>query len=168
MIKHGLTALLVAALTVPNIAFAAQDAGLSHHNGRDAGFQNGLGAQIGMTVKLGDPRAVKGSDKFALRMNAGPVLLRNNGQRSASNLISVNFSPAYRASLQLAGQDVMTYTTKLGAADDEKNEGERAHKKQGIGSKAAWIALVAGGVMVALVGAWVIHCTSNNGNNCSE
>ncbi len=168
MIKHGLTALLIAALTVPNIAYAAQDAGLSHNNGRDAGFQSGLGAQIGMTVKLGDPRAVKGSDKFALRMNAGPVLLRNTGQRSASNLISASFSPGYRASMQLAGQDVMTYTTKLGAADDEKNDGEQAHKKQGTGSKAAWIALVAGGVMVALVGAFVIHCKAGRYNNCSD
>ncbi|MEQ1549473.1 MAG: hypothetical protein ABL918_12635, partial [Chakrabartia sp.] len=130
-------------------------AGLSHHNGRDAGFQNGLGAQIGMTVKLGDPRAVKGSDKFALRMNAGPVLLRNNGQRSAPSLISASLSPGYKADVSFAGRAVATHYTAAGFAeakakglDGQDRHGVKTLGWVGIGIGVA--ALAFGGFMIAV------------------
>lgn len=166
MIKRGLTALLVAALTVSNVAYAAQDAGLDPNYGRNAGFQKGLGAHIGMTLKFGDPRVVNGSDKFALRMNAGPVLLRNTGQRSTPNLISASLSPGYKADVTFAGRILATNYTVAGLAE-AKAKGLDGHNRLGVNTL-GWIGIgvgalvVAGGIGIALLAADINDCSDGN------
>lgn len=111
-------------------------------------------------------------EKVTLAISAGPVLAIADGRaaggirHATASFASVTVKPGYSTSLAVAGWPALSSFTALGAAEDEK-DGDRGKsgKKQSTGSKIAWVAAVAGGVMIALIGAVVIHC--DNGN-CSE
>lgn len=152
-----------AILAASNPAHAAQDSGLSFGSGQSSLASRGFGARASVTVRFGDRRTVRASEKMVLSIAAGPVLGLRGGQSSLrerehiSPVFGLNIRPGHAASLNLAGQPLATRYTRLGAAEEDK--------KQDTGDKIAWVALVAGGVMVALVGYVVIRC---NGGACSD
>ena len=165
--KPVLAVLAIVQIAVAGPAMAAQDLGLTlHDNGPQARQSGGIGVKSTLTIKLGHNRVVAPSERITLSAHAGPsVVLGNFRGLETGRIAALTWSPAYRASFKLAGQDLYTYKTRLGAAEDEQNDGNKPEKKQGAGDKLAWVAVVAGGVMLALIGAFVIQCS---GGNCSD
>lgn len=168
--KSVFAMLAIVQLVIASPVQAAADTGLTFHDQGQRGPQfGGFGTQATMTIKLGSNSVVSPSERLMLSAHAGPSVARSNFRGvETGRIAALTWSPAYRASFKLAGQDLYTYKTRLGAAEDEQNDGNKPEKKQGAGDKLAWVAVVAGGVMLALIGAFVVHCTSNNGNNCSD
>ena len=168
--KSGFAILAAAQLAIAGPACAAQDSGLRLHNlSGGATSVSGFGVQSTLTIRLGNQAVVKESERVRLNAHAGPMLTRGNDQRrEIGRVVGLAWSPTYGPSMQFAGQDILAYKTQLGAADGEQGDSDKPKKKQGTGSKIAWVAVVAGGVMLSLIGAFVVHCTSNNGNNCSD
>ncbi len=160
-----LIALSMIATSLP--AQAAQDMGLSY-NGRAVGSTTyGMGAQANVRVKLGSRNTVRASDRVALGIAAGPIVTARDYQRpfgvrqGISPVLGVAIRPGYSASLSIAGQSLETHHTKLGAAESDQQSSDRPQKeKQDTGEKVAWVAAVAGGVMLVLVGIVVARCTS--------
>jgi hypothetical protein len=152
--RHLITAVILTSLAATPLQ-AASDSGLTLHNQTSASVSRGMGVQASLTLKFGDRRTVRASEKLALGIAAGPVISvtdsRGSGgtRRSGASVASFALKPGYSATLSLAGQPLIKSYTKLGAADEQRSDGE---KKQGTGDKAAWVAAVAGGVMVALLG----------------
>lgn len=157
--KAHVSAIVIAALLCSVPAHAATDMGLTLHNGL-ALRGRAVGAQAGVTIKLGDRRVMRESEKVTLGIQAGPVFsVRdrssvNGERRMVGNMLSLTLKPGYATSLSIGGQSLAAEYTSLGAAEAD-DEG-KPKKKQGTGDKIAWVAAVAGGVMVILIGATVI------------
>ena len=163
----AITAVAILAGIVP--AQAAQDMGLSFGSSQSSVSSRGFGAQARVTIKFGDRRTVAAPEKVTLGVAAGPVVtMRNNRLSSVRDQISpalgFTLKPGYSASMGLVGRPIATGYTRLGAAEDEKKGDEPDQsdkgKKQDTGDKIAWVAAVAGGVMVALIGAYAIASAS--------
>lgn len=164
MIKNGLMLATIASLAIAAPAQAEQDAGLSLYNGRDAGVRNSLGGQVGLTLRLGDRQTVRGSDRFNLRMSAGPIVSRSNGRRSTANLLSASLSPGYKAELSFGGQALATRYTQTGFAE-ARARGLDGRDRKGV-STLGYIAIGVGVVatVVVIAGAIVI----GDINDCSD
>lgn len=168
------SALAILALIGSSTAQAAQDMGLTLHNGpRASAPRGGVGAQASVTIRLGDRRTVRESEKVMLGIAAGPMLAipsRNSAageRRAIAGLASFTLKPGYSSTVSVASQPVLRSYTLLGAAEADQQEGgeTKPKKKQRTGDKIAWVAAVAGGVMVLLIGAFAIACS---GGNCSD
>jgi hypothetical protein len=164
MIKSGLVVAAMMSLAVAAPAQAAQDAGLSLHNGRDAGIRSSLGGQLGLTLRLGDRQTVRGSDRLNLRMSAGPIVSRSNGKHSTANLLSASLSPGYKAELAFGGQPLATRYTKAGFAE-ARARGLEGQDRKGV-STLGYVAIGVGVVatVVVIAGAIVIADI----NDCSD
>ena len=166
MTRYGLRFLAVTVLALSSPARAAQDAGLHLDNNRDAGVRQSLGGQLGMTLQLGSRQTVKGSDRFNLRMSAGPIASRSNGKRSTANLLSVNLSPGYKAELAFGGHYLATRNTQAGFAE-AKARGVDGKDRKGV-STLGYVAIGVGVVatVVVIAGALVIadigDCSDGN------
>jgi hypothetical protein len=152
-------------------AQAANDIGLTlHQNSQGAANIGGVGAQASLRIRLGETRTSEASDKLVLALHAGPIVSvqdRRSGaatRQITTNLASLNFRPGYSFSANLVGKPVATHLTRLGAAEGEGQDAEKPSKKQSTGNKAAWVALVAGGVMLIVVGVYVTTCLSGDCN----
>lgn len=163
--RRIVSAFTLAALLGPVPVQAATDLGLTLHDGPAAHSRSGgVGAQAGVTIRLGDRRTVPAADKVTLGLQAGPVItLRDrtaiNGQRQiVGNVLGYTIKPGYSSTLSFGGKPVVRDFTRLGAAEEE---GSKEKKKQGTGDKIAWVAAAAGGVMVLLFGAALIAFSSN-------
>jgi hypothetical protein len=151
---------------------AASDMGLTLHNSGMGQRAMGVGAKVGVRIGLGPDRVVKKSERLKLGISAGPAMVMPNSasaigmKRDQASFIGLEMRPGYSASFNLAGRPVMSGYTKLGAAekDKESEEGD----KQSTGSKIGWVALVAGGVMVALVGTYLLACGPGEDNSCGS
>jgi hypothetical protein len=166
---NSLVALFALLGSVP--AQAANDMGLTlHQNSQGAATKGGIGAQASLRIRLGETRTSKASDKLVLGLRAGPIISVQDRRSGAathqitSDLASLNFRPGYSFSANLVGKPVATHLTRLGAAEDEDQDAEKPRKKQSTGDKAAWVALVAGGVMLLVVGVYVTTCLSGDCN----
>ena len=155
------SAIAILALIGSSTAQAATDMGLTLHQGaRTSASHSGVGAQASVTVRLGDRRVVRDSEKVMLGVAAGPMLAipaRQSiagGRRAVAGLASISMKPGYSSTFSFAGQPVLQSYTRLGAAEDgaQSDGAPKQKKKQGTGDKIAWVAAVAGGVMVVLVG----------------
>jgi|GEM_PF-6672640 hypothetical protein len=161
--------LALTGLVLSPAAQAAPDTGLVLHNTGIGQIQTGVGAMAGVKIKLGSEREVKKSEKVKLSLAAGPIMAVPDAKsldglrRGEASLIGFELNPGYSTSVNFAGKPVAVHYTKLGAA--EKSEQEDDDGKQSTGDKAAWVALVAGGVMLALVGYYIAECGSGR---CSE
>lgn len=138
------------ALVSGTTANAAQDAGLSLQNYRSGGVQSGVGAQLGMTLKLDSKRVVRDSERVQLGISAGPVMAVHDARtgvirRGGGNLAGFSLRPGHSATLTLAGQPVATRHTVLGAAEEA---GEPKKKRKGP-STIGWIAIGLGAAAVA-------------------
>jgi hypothetical protein len=142
------------ALVSGTTAQAAQDAGLSIQNYRSGALQSGVGAQLGMTLKLDSRRVVRDSERVQIGFAAGPVMMvpdakTGNIRRGISNMAGFSLRPGYSAKLTLAGQPVVTRYTVLGAAEEAKDEASKPEKKNRKGpSTVGWIAIGVGVVAV--------------------
>jgi hypothetical protein len=143
------------ALISGTTAQAAQDAGLSVQNYRSSSLQSGVGAQLGMTLKLDSKRVVRDSDQVQIGFAAGPVMMvpdakTGNIRRGISNMAGFSLRPGYSAKLTLAGQPVVTRYTVLGADEQKKDEANKPEKKNRKGpSTVGYIAIGVGVILVA-------------------
>ena len=166
MVKSGLVVAAMMSMAVAAPAQAAQDAGLSLHNGRDAGIRSSMGAQLGLALRLGDRLTVRGSDRLNLRMSAGPIVSRSNGKHSTANLLSASLSPGYKAELAFGGQALATRYTEAGFAE-ARARGLEGRDRKGV-STLGYIAIGVGVVatVVVIAGALVIadigDCSDGN------
>lgn len=152
------------ALVSTATARAATDAGLTLQDNRSAGIRNGVGAQFAVKLRLGDGRTVKPSDRFTLRMSAGPVVSLLNGTRSTPRMVSASLSPSYKAEVSLAGRSLATHYTAAGLAE-AKARGIDVNNRKGV-STLGYIAIGVGVVatVVVIAGALVIADI----NDCSD
>lgn len=161
--------LALTGLVLSSSAQAAQDTGLVLHNTGIGQIQTGVGAMTSVKIKLGSEREVDRSEKVKLNLSAGPIMAVPDAtsldgvRRGEASLIGFELNPGYSTSVNFAGKPVAIHYTKLGAAENDQDEEDDG--KQGTVDKVAWVALVAGGVMLALVGYYVAECGSGR---CSE
>jgi hypothetical protein len=154
------------ALVSGTTAQAAQDAGLRVQNYRSGGVQSGVGAQLGMTLKLDSKRVVRDSDRVQIGFAAGPVMAVPDAKtgivrRGVGNLAGFSLRPGYSATLTLVGQPVATRYTVLGADEQAKDEASKPEKKNRKGpSTVGYIAIGVGVVLV--VGTVVSVIALNN------
>ncbi len=141
---------------------AAQDPGLSIQNYRSGGVQSGVGAQLGMTLKLDSKRAVRESERVQIGFAAGPVMVvpdakTGNIRRGTSNMAGFSLRPGYSTTLTFAGQPIATRYTVLGADEQAKDEAGKPEKKDRKGpSTIGWIAIGVGAVVVITLTAGAI------------
>jgi hypothetical protein len=158
------------ALVSGTTAQAAQDAGLSAQNYRSAAPQSGVGAQLGMTLKLDSKSAVRDSERVQIGFAAGPVMMvpdaKTGGvRRGISSMAGFSLRPGYSATLTFAGQPIATRYTVLGAAEETKDEASKPEKKKGKGpSTVGWIAIGVGGLVLTVLAAGAICAASRDGN----
>jgi hypothetical protein len=139
------------ALVSGTTAQAAQDAGLSVQNYRSGSLQSGIGAQLGMTLKLDSKRAVRDSERVQIGFAAGPMMAVQDAKtgiirRGINSMAGFSLRPGHSASLTFAGQPIVSRYTILGA-DEEAGKPEKTKRKGP--STIGWIAI---GVGVAVVG----------------
>ncbi len=125
--------------------------------------ERGVAAQVGVTLRFGGARA----ERAALHISAGPDLRLADGQRwsggqyRAADTLRFDFVPQERAQFSLAGQPVAThyFDARLAAAE----EGE--------GGGVPTVALVAGGVLLAVGLAYLVAldriADCDPGDDCS-
>jgi hypothetical protein len=146
-------------------AQAAQDAGLSFQNYR-SGVQSGVGAQLGMSLKLDSKHAVRDSERMQIGFAAGPVMAVPDAKtglvrRGISNMAGFSLRPGYSAMLTLAGQPVVTRYTVLGADEQAKDEATKPEKKGRRGpSTIGYVAIGAGALVIGTLAAFAIAFAS--------
>jgi hypothetical protein len=161
----------LAALLGTTPIHAAPDVGLMLHDTGIGQRGSSVGATAGLQIQLGSDRVVKKSDRVKLGLTAGPVYLlpspaaHDGARRRQASFVGIELKPGYSTSLNFAGKPVATDYTQLGAAEKEKDGDDDG--KQSAGDKIAWVAAVAGGVMVAPFGAAIVHC-SDSDSRCSD
>jgi hypothetical protein len=144
----------VLTLVSSTTAQAAQDAGLSVQNYRSGSLQSGVGAQLGLTLKLDSKRAVRDSERVQIGFAAGPVMAVQDSKtgvirRGISNMAGFSLRPGYSATVKLAGQPIATRYTVLGADEQAKDEAGKGQKKERRGlSTVSVVAIVIGGVLI--------------------
>ena len=110
--------------------------------------ERGVAAQVGVTLRFGGARA----ERAALHISAGPDLRLADGQRMsggqyrAVDTVRFDFIPEERAQFSLAGRPVAThyFDARLAAA------------KEGEGGGVPTVALVVGGVLLAVGLAYLV------------
>ena len=148
-------AVVALALVSGTTAQAAQDAGLSVQNYRSGGVKSGVGAQLGMTLKLDSKRAVRDSERVQIGFVAGPVMMVPDAKtglvrRGIGNMAGFSLRPGYSTTLSFAGQSVAKHYTVLGADEQAKDEAGKDRKKERRGlSTVSVIAIVVGVVLIA-------------------
>ena len=151
-------------------AQAAQDAGLSVQNYRSAAPQSGVGAQLGVTLKLDSKRVVRNSERVQLGFSAGSVMAVQDARtgvirRGGGNLAGFSLRPGHSVTLTLAGKPVVKRYTVLGAAEEAEDETGKPEKKDRKGpSTVGWIAIGVGGLIAATLTAGVIALASFEGD----
>lgn len=147
------------ALVSGTSAQAAQDAGLNVQNYRSGGVQSGVGAQLGMTLKLDSKRAVREIDRVQIGFAAGPVMMVSDARtglvhRGIGSLAGFGLRPGYSATLTFAGQPIATRYTVLGKIQDQQDlENKNRNGISTAGKIGIGIAVIA---VVGLIGAVVL------------
>ena len=83
----------------------------------------GVGAQVGITIKLGSDRVVRKSDRVQLDFAGGPVavMFDHNAQggirRGHASLVGLQVKLGYSTSLNFSGQPLVVNYTRLGAVE---------------------------------------------------
>ena len=146
----------VTTLVSATTAEAAQDVGLNLQHYRNSGLKSGIGAEIGVVVKLDNKHAVRESERVKIGFAVGPVMATSDAKavggvrRGISNMAGFSLRPGYSTTLALAGQSVATHYTVLGAAENEKDEAQKPEKQNRKGPSAlGYIAIGVGVILVA-------------------
>lgn len=154
------------ALVSATTAQAAQDVGLSFQNYRNDRAQSGVGALLGMTLKLDSKNAIRDSERVQIGFAAGPVMTVADAKtglvrRRISSMTGFSLRPGYSATLTLAGQPVVTRYTVLGADEQAKDEESKPEKKGRKGpSTIGYVAIGAGALVVGTLAAFAIAFAS--------
>ncbi len=163
-------AIITSLIAVP--VHAAQDSGPSYSAQPARSSVNGVGAQASVTLKFGDRRTVRGSQRLALGIAAGPVVtvpVRGQARQGVTNLIGFTVRPGYVSSLQLAGQPIVTHYTRLGAAEAEGQEGGEEPRRRKGPSTVGWVAIGLGVTAIAVVGVgYYLLVNGCGGNGCDD
>lgn len=151
---------------------AAQDTGLLLHDTGIGQRGTAVGATVTMRIKLGPEHVVRKSGRVKMGLNAGPIVALPNTRtqigipRIEPSLVGFEWKPGYAANLNFAGNSIATIQTRRGAAENETEDSDEG--KQSTGEKIGWIALVTGGVMVALLGTYLITCGPGESHSCGS
>jgi hypothetical protein len=154
------------ALASTTAAHAATDSGLHFQDNRGAGIRNGIGAEMAVKLRFGSRRTVYPSDRFNLRIGAGPVVSTLSGRMSTPRMFSAILSPGYKANISLAGRSLTTRYTASGLAE-AKARGIDIESRQGV-STLGYVAIGVGALVVAtaatfaLIVADISDCSDGN------
>ena len=149
MMKKMLHFAILAAIASAGPLHAASDTGLQLHDTVIGHRNTGLGVSASIRINLiPDADAVNGV------------------RRGAASFADIELKPGYQTSVHLAGRPVIVDLTSLGAA--EKGEDSEDGDRQNTGDKIAWVAAVAGGVMLALVGIYAASCGPGEDSSCGS
>lgn len=155
--------LAAAALLASGPVHAATDTGLVLHDTGIGLRGSGVGASAQIKINLDGKRTVRRADSIKLGISAGPITIIPNVRaaggitRSAPSLVSFEFKPGYSSSINFAGQSVLVDNGPFHAADDEGGG-----DKQSTGDKVAWVAAVAGGVLVIVAGVLLVKVSNGD------
>ena len=172
MMKKMLHFAILAAIASAGPLHAASDTGLQLHDTGIGHRNTGLGVSASIRINLGPGRIVRKSERVKLGIAAGPVFVIpdadavNGVKRGAASFADIELKPGYQTSVHLAGRPVIVDLTSLGAA--EKGEDSEDGDRQNTGDKIAWVAAVAGGVMLALVGIYAASCGPGEDSSCGS
>ena len=164
MQKVMFSAITALALVGAGTAQAAQDAGLSVYDSSGMAMQRSVGGQASVSLQFGDKRVVRGEDRLRLKMSAGPVLVRADGHRIASGLVSASVSPSYKTELAFASRPVATHYTALGLK--EANARGLDGQRLGLGSGKTWWPWALGLLGAAV--ACAVWCSGNGSSSSSS
>ncbi len=128
--------------------------------------QQSTGVAIAATLRitLGPSDVVANDERVNLGLLAGPALSFhardgvNRRDHRVAPLFSFDVRPGSGSRLRLGGQSLLS-TGALHAEDTKEEDG------QSTGEKIGSVAAVAGGVMVLVVGGWLIATATSDGND---
>ncbi len=152
MIKLSVSAFVAFSLISAPLV-AAEDVKFNPIGQRDATARTGFGAQASVRIKLGGKQQVRGSERVALGIAAGPaVSLQRNGvtRTRVSPALGLTFKPGYETSFSLAGQRLATTYTKAGYAQAQRDGKLPKGRRNGV-STAGWIGIGVGAVAAILL-----------------
>lgn len=166
MQKAIFSAMTALALVSAGTAQAAQDAGLSVYDSSGMAMQRSVGGQASLSLKFGDKRVVRGEDRLRIKMSAGPVFVRADGNRFASGLFAASVSPSYKAELAFAGQPVVTHYTALGLKEANARGPDGQRLGFSAGGKAWWFWALGGGLLLGTCVFW--WCDGSDSSSSSS
>ncbi len=130
----------------------------------------GVGAQMGVRIKLGTDDQVKDVDRVALGIAAGPLMTVRDARmpggfrQNIAPIAGFTLNPGFGAQAKLMGQPVLQYHTRFGLAEQAKQDAKIDPKqKQGI-STLGVVGIVAGVAVVGYLGLVAFICR----DGCSE
>jgi hypothetical protein len=153
------------ALAAPDMGLHLHDTGIGHRS-------TGIGVSASVRIGLGADRVVKESERVKIGVSAGPTFSMldadapNGIRRGSVSLIGIEIQPDYATRFKAAGLPIAVDYTRLGAA--EKDSEDTEEDRQSTGDKVAWVAAVAGGVMLALVGIYAASCGPGESHSCGS
>lgn len=154
-------ALAGAAIITATSAQAADDAGLRLHSYRSTGTQSGMGAQLGLSLKLDSRRVVRDNERLRIGFAAGPVVALQDPRTGAvrhrqSQLAGFTLRPGYSASVTLAGRPILAGYTTLGAAEKEKDDAANPETTREKRSGPSSALLIVGGTLIVVTALYLI------------
>jgi|CXWL01.1.fsa_nt_gi hypothetical protein len=166
MHKAIFSAMTALALIGTATAQAAEDPGLRVYDSSGMAMHRSVGGQASVTLRFGDNRVVRGEDRLRLKVSAGPVFVRADGNRFASGLFAASIAPSYKAELAFAGQPVVTHYTKLGL----RESGARGPDGERLGfTGKSWVPWVlGGGVALGLCLFWLCDGSDSSSSSSSS
>ena len=156
------------ALVSGTTAQAAQDAGLSVQNYRSAAPQSGVGAQLGVTLKLDSRRVVRDTELFRLGVAVGRVSSQLQSNRRGPELVALSVRRGVSTTLSLAGQSIAKRhsASALRRASlngrDLKSDGPRNNLKTGTAIAIGVVAIGALAGTLLLIAADISDCSDGN------
>lgn len=167
MQKAIFSAMTALALIGTGTAQAAEDPGLRAYDSSGMAMHRSVGGQASVTLRFGDNQVVRGEDRLRLKVSAGPVFVRSDGNRFASGLFAASIAPSYKAELAFAGQPVATHYTELGLRESGARgpDGQRL----GLSDGKSWLPWVLGlGVLVGTCVFWWCDGGSSSSSSSSS
>jgi hypothetical protein len=159
-------AILAASLfSVHSPAVAATDSGLLLHDTGIGQRGSGVGISAQISIKLGGKRSVNRAERLKIGIAAGPVTVVPNVKmaggfvRTAPLLVGFDFKPGFSTSLNFSGQKILLSNRSISATEESDQHDD---DKQSNGDKIGWIAAVAGGVGLIVLG--VLTIKASNGD----
>lgn len=160
------SAITALALIGAGTAQAAEDAGLRVYDSSGMAMHRSVGGQANLTLKFGDKQVVRGEDRLRIKMSAGPVFVRANGQRVAPGLVAASISPSYKSEFAVAGRPVATHYTALGLKEAEARglDGQQL----GFGKGKDWLLWGAGAAAIVALLIFVVFDGDGSSSSSSS
>jgi hypothetical protein len=165
------TALATVSMLISSAAHSASDPGLTVPGALYQKAQSGgVGAQMGVRIKLGQDHVVRDVDRVEFGIAAGPVVSVRDARtltgfrQGIAPLARFSLKPGYGSNTALMGQSLIETRTAYGLAEDERAAQRIDPKqKQGI-STLGVVGIVAGVAVVGYIGLHLYICR----DGCSD